>query len=80
MFMLLLGQTILACRLFLLVPTSHHTNSSMHDGFDQASTLHDNDELDQVEENDEVAQHRHHLEQHEKSLTEVIGVNTCVGW
>jgi hypothetical protein len=52
----------------------------MYDGLDQASTLHDHDKLDQVEENDEVAQHRHHLEHHKESLTEVVGVNTCVRW
>ena len=51
----------------------------MHDSLDQASTLHDHDKLDQIEENDEVAQHRHHLKQYEECLTEIIGLDTCVG-
>ena len=81
--LLLFGQSVLSiyCRLFLLqVSTSHHADSSMHDSLNQTSTLHDNDKLDQVEENDEVAHHRHHLEQDEECLAEIVGLNTCVAW
>jgi len=67
--------------LFLLhISASHGSNPSVNDSLDQAGTLHYDDHLDQVEEDDKVAKHCHHLEGSEECLTEVIRINACIGW